>query len=341
MGDESIPKKDSVRKPTRVQQIFLYIGPFPAMVSFKVWASSGRETDSLLAAACAMLAYCIFIVAAARRWDKPTYFDWTICGYFLVLVVSLALWPSATGAIVTEYAVTGIYICLFAAAFFPPVLGFEPFTYHYAKKFAPPEVWANPIFVTINRIMNFAWAGIFAVCMVLSLYPSVVTRALIPIALIFGAGVPFMLRFPDYYLKRLGLPSQAEMRKFMPRSAHEASSHKRNLVPRPYSLQTFMLIMAVGFNAERAADTKATLQFNFSGAVAGSCYFRIKNGKIEAKAGISEKPDLTVESPFDSWMDIMTGKADGQQMFMQQKYKPSGDLSLLMRMKDLFGNREN
>ena len=39
-------------------------------------------------------------------------------------------------------------------------------------------------------------------------------------------------------------------------------------------------------------------------------------------------------------MDIMTGKADGQQMFMQQKYKTVGDLSLLMRMKDLFGRGE-
>jgi predicted lipid carrier protein YhbT len=39
-------------------------------------------------------------------------------------------------------------------------------------------------------------------------------------------------------------------------------------------------------------------------------------------------------------MDIMTGKADGQQMFMQQKYKVTGDLSLLLRMKDLFGKRK-
>ena len=36
-------------------------------------------------------------------------------------------------------------------------------------------------------------------------------------------------------------------------------------------------------------------------------------------------------------MDIETGKADGQQMFMKQKYKTVGDLSLLMQMRDLFG----
>ncbi len=37
-------------------------------------------------------------------------------------------------------------------------------------------------------------------------------------------------------------------------------------------------------------------------------------------------------------MDIMTGKADGQQMFMEQKYTDRGDLSLMMRMGDLLGN---
>jgi putative sterol carrier protein len=36
-------------------------------------------------------------------------------------------------------------------------------------------------------------------------------------------------------------------------------------------------------------------------------------------------------------MDVITGQADGQQMFMQQKYRASGDFSLLMRMNQLFG----
>ena len=57
----------------------------------------------------------------------------------------------------------------------------------------------------INQIMTYVWAGMFALCIVLSLYPSVVTRALIPIALIVGFGIPLNFRFLDYYLRRLGL----------------------------------------------------------------------------------------------------------------------------------------
>ena len=116
--------------------------------------------------------------------------------------------------------------------------------------------------------------------------------------------------------------------------------HQRNLMPRPDSLETFMMIMPMGFNSERAGDMRAVLQFNFSGEVEGTCHFKIENGKIEAKEGASEKPDLTIESPFEVWMDVITGKADGQQMFMQQEYKAVGDLSLLMGMNDLFGRGE-
>jgi putative sterol carrier protein len=81
------------------------------------------------------------------------------------------------------------------------------------------------------------------------------------------------------------------------------------------------------------------LQFNFSGDVEGSCHFKIENRTIEALPGIAESPDLTIDAPFEVWMDIITGKADGQQMFMEQKYKVVGDLSLLMRMNQLFGKK--
>ncbi|MGO9022162.1 MAG: SCP2 sterol-binding domain-containing protein [Syntrophobacteraceae bacterium] len=65
--------------------------------------------------------------------------------------------------------------------------------------------------------------------------------------------------------------------------------------------------------------------------------FRDENGEIRAKEGTSAKPDLVIQSPFEIWMDVITGKADGQQMFMQAKYTASGDFSLLMRMNQLFG----
>ena len=114
---------------------------------------------------------------------------------------------------------------------------------------------------------------------------------------------------------------------------------EKGMIPRPDSVETFMLVMPMGFNPAAAGDTRATIQFKFSGEAEGSCHFKIENGKIQASMGLAEKPDLTIESPFGVWMDIMTRKADGQQMFMEQKYKVSGDFSLLLRMNQLFGRK--
>ncbi len=112
---------------------------------------------------------------------------------------------------------------------------------------------------------------------------------------------------------------------------------ERNMVPRPDSIPTFMMVMSRGFKPERAEKLNAVMQFTFSGGVEGSCHFLIDDGKIEAKEGAVAAPNLIVESSFDTWMDVITGKADGQQLFMEQKFKTSGDLMLLLRMQELFG----
>jgi len=556
-----------------------------------------------------MLLYCGFVIWLAARWDRPSYFDWAVAAYFAAVTLSFLLMPEAAGEFFQNYSVTGIYACLFAASFLPPLFGLDPFTYHYAKKTTPEMFWGNPIFVKINLIMTYIWAVLFALCIVFSLYPSVITRAFIPLGLILGFGLPFNLRFPNWYLKRLGLPSLAEQKKMVsewtsqakpaepvvqqkkstqereplrvptpgkeqrmkvlalnssPRGdgqsktelmlAHlvkgmrEAGAevevvdlrkksikhcigcftcwtktpgvciHKddmtqelfpkwrdsdlviyatplyhftlnatmkafiertlpflepyledrggetghparyrhpkvvflsvagfpeisafgqlsswanfvfgrhgnlvaeiyrsmaesldtpylmketgqvlqatvqagreivqhskissetltrmtqpladdpkpyfkmanlfwktciaegvspkefaeKGLVPRPDSIEAFMFVMPMGFNPEAAGETRATIQFKFSGEAEGSCHFKIGDGEIQVALGAAEKPDLTIEAPFSVWMDVMTRKADGQKMFMEQKYKVSGDFSLLLRMNQLFGKK--
>jgi multimeric flavodoxin WrbA len=593
----------------KARQIFLYIAPFPPLAFFKIWASREQNPDALFSVACLMLLYCGLVIWLAGRWDRPSYFDWAVAAYFAAVTLSLLLMPRAAGEFFKNYSVTGIYACLFAAAFLPPLFHLDPFTYHYAKKSTPELFWENPIFVKINLIMTYIWAALFGLCIVFSLYPSVITRAFIPLGLILGFGLPFNFRFPNWYLKRLGLPSLAEQKKMAaeltkqekpaeqvvrrkestqereplkgpvpqkekrmkvlalnssPRGDGQSKTelmlnhlvkgmreegaevevvdlrkksikhcigcftcwtktpgvciHKddmtvelfpkwrdadlvvyatplynftlnatmkafiertlpflepymedrggetshparykhpkvvflsvagfpeisafdqlsswanfvfgrrgnlvaeiyrpmaenmdtpylknetihvleatvqagreivqnfkispetltrvtgplvddpspyfkmanlfwktciaegvspkefeeKGLVPRPDSVEMFMFIMPMGFSPEAAGDTRATIQFKFSGEGGGSCYFKIGEGKIQATLGLTEKPDLTIEAPFSVWMDIMTRKADGPQMFMEQKYKVSGDFSLLLRLNQLFGRK--
>jgi multimeric flavodoxin WrbA len=107
---------------------------------------------------------------------------------------------------------------------------------------------------------------------------------------------------------------------------------KKNMVPRPDSLESFILIFPLGLNSEVAGDRRVILQFDFSGEVEDSCCFIIEKGIIEAKIGIEENPDLFIKTSFDIWMDILTGKADGQQLFMEQKYTVAGDLGLMTQL---------
>jgi len=112
----------------------------------------------------------------------------------------------------------------------------------------------------------------------------------------------------------------------------------KGMVPRPDSIASFLAVMKIGFNPKKAADTQAVLQFTFTGTVEGSCHLVIDKGKIETHTGAAPKPDLTITAPFETWMDVITKKADGAQLFVDQKYLAEGNLELLMNMAKLFGS---
>lgn len=104
------------------------------------------------------------------------------------------------------------------------------------------------------------------------------------------------------------------------------------MVPQPDSIESFMVIFPDGLNPEAVGEGKTILQFSFSGEVTGSCYFSIEKGNVSAGRGSKNTPDITIETPFELWMDIMTRKADGQQMFMEQKYTVTGYLELMIQL---------
>ena len=114
---------------------------------------------------------------------------------------------------------------------------------------------------------------------------------------------------------------------------------KKGLVLRPDTIETFLIIMKMGFNDAAAADTRAVIEFRFSGEREGVCHFTIADGRITAALGYAEKTDLIIESPFELWLDIMTGKKDGQESFLDNQYRVQGDFSLLMRLSQLFGKK--
>jgi putative sterol carrier protein len=112
----------------------------------------------------------------------------------------------------------------------------------------------------------------------------------------------------------------------------------KGVLPRPETIEDFALLMKIAYKPEAAGNTNAVLQFDFTGEQTGSCSFSISGDGIDESMEPPSRPDLVVKAPFEVWMDIFTKKADGQDAFMKERYTAQGDLTLLTRMKELFGS---
>jgi multimeric flavodoxin WrbA len=113
---------------------------------------------------------------------------------------------------------------------------------------------------------------------------------------------------------------------------------KRKIIPRPNSIETFLAVMNRYFNPGKAGKSKMKIQYNFSGKVAGYCHLSVENGKFDADQGRLENPDLTIDAPFDVWMDILTAKSDGLQMLNENKYTINGRKDLLPSLGQFFSS---
>jgi multimeric flavodoxin WrbA/putative sterol carrier protein len=96
--------------------------------------------------------------------------------------------------------------------------------------------------------------------------------------------------------------------------------------------------MAATFNSQAAGDLKATVQFEVTGKQAGDWFLSIEKGKCTYQEGKASSPGLTIKTPSEVWLAISNKEMDGQQAFMEGKYTATGDMSLLMRMRSLFGS---
>jgi putative sterol carrier protein len=57
--------------------------------------------------------------------------------------------------------------------------------------------------------------------------------------------------------------------------------------------------------------------------------------QLNAGAGKAPKPDVTLTVSEKDFLDLMSGKGNGQQMFMSGKIKFKGNMSMVMKLGDL------
>jgi putative sterol carrier protein len=90
------------------------------------------------------------------------------------------------------------------------------------------------------------------------------------------------------------------------------------------------------FKPEVAEGVDAVIQYHLTGDEGGDWIITIQEAKCSVADGTADNPTMTLTADAQDFKDVLTGRADGMQYFMQGKLKLAGDLNLAMKLTTLF-----
>ena len=95
--------------------------------------------------------------------------------------------------------------------------------------------------------------------------------------------------------------------------------------------------MAERFQPDKAAGVDATIQWKIKYGEEEKPYtVTIKDGTLATAPGEADSPTVTLSTDSDSFVALMTGKAQGAALYMSGKLRIDGDLMLAQRMGTFF-----
>jgi len=102
------------------------------------------------------------------------------------------------------------------------------------------------------------------------------------------------------------------------------------------SVQQLILNHEKAFKPEAAEGVDAVIQYRLIGDEGGDWIITIRDGKCSVAEGLAENPKMTLTADAHDFRDVLLGKANGMQYFMQGKLKLAGDLNLAMKLTSFF-----
>jgi putative sterol carrier protein len=90
------------------------------------------------------------------------------------------------------------------------------------------------------------------------------------------------------------------------------------------------------FLPEKAGDMDAVIQFVLTGEEESNWMIIIKDGAVEVKEGMHDDPTMVLEADSQDYKDIVTGRVNAMNSFMQGKVKLKGNLNLAMKFVEMF-----
>ena len=104
----------------------------------------------------------------------------------------------------------------------------------------------------------------------------------------------------------------------------------------PTSCKQAFDMMPTRFNKEAAKGLNAIYQFDLSGDGGGKWHVIINNDACQVKEGPAASPSITISMTAQDYLDMLSGKLNGQMAFMTGKLRIAGDMGLALRMQSLF-----
>jgi putative sterol carrier protein len=116
----------------------------------------------------------------------------------------------------------------------------------------------------------------------------------------------------------------------------ELVQEEATMADAPTSCKEAFAQMPNVFNKEAAKGLDAVYQFDLSGDGGGKWFVTIKNDTCDVKEGSHPSPNITISMTAQDYLDMTSGKANGQMLFMSGRLKIAGDLGLALRMQTIF-----
>jgi putative sterol carrier protein len=104
----------------------------------------------------------------------------------------------------------------------------------------------------------------------------------------------------------------------------------------PTSCKQAFDMMPTRFNKEAAKGLNAVYQFDLSGDGGGKWHVIINNDSCQVNEGAAASPSITISMTAQDYLDMLSGKLNGQMAFMTGKLRIAGDMGLALRMQSLF-----
>ena len=102
------------------------------------------------------------------------------------------------------------------------------------------------------------------------------------------------------------------------------------------TIEKLMSRMPKAFIAEKAEGIDAVIQYHLSGEEAGDWIIKIQDGTCEIEPGVADNPRMTLSADSEDYKNVILGKLNGMNAFMEGKLKLAGDLNLAMKLTSFF-----